>query len=328
VVIGIAGHSRAALHRTLAANGRCGSIATGRGKPQVQPCPQCPVSDGRPEKGGLRHCPDCAAALHDPASGQISVVPASSAMKWRRFITRIPCSPPSLELSRILLGENHVTGYPFGRACNGSLWTESSRPTHVAYTRTATEADFQWTAEKCQTRHFHSITSSARARKDSGMVSPSALAIFRLTMRLYLVGDELKQLGFVEGKNLSIVPGGFASFTQPYQPSPIWQSGRPAHCPFRGLLGVHSRYGLHTRAVTVYRDSLSEGVSHFVSSIAAPVASGWCVRRVGFAPTGKAPSFHGARHEQTQTEALFEIGVVSSLNEKPKQHAGVSYLRG
>src|SRR5262249_39258825 len=36
-------------------------------------------------------------------------------------------------------------------------------------------------------------------------------------------------------------------------------SGRPAHCPFRGLLGVHSRYGLHTRAVTVYRDTLPEG---------------------------------------------------------------------
>ena len=32
---------------------RFGSIATGRGKLQVQPCPQCPVSDGRPEKGGL-----------------------------------------------------------------------------------------------------------------------------------------------------------------------------------------------------------------------------------------------------------------------------------
>jgi hypothetical protein len=27
-----------------------GSIATGRGKLQVQPCPQCPVSDGRPKR--------------------------------------------------------------------------------------------------------------------------------------------------------------------------------------------------------------------------------------------------------------------------------------
>jgi len=44
--------------------------------------------------------------------------------------------------------------------------------------------------------------------------------------------------------------------------------------------------GLHTRAVTVFRDTLSEGFSHFVTSIAAPVASGWSVRRVGFAPTG------------------------------------------
>src|SRR5262245_11977952 len=79
----------------------------------------------------------------------------------------------------------------------------------------------------------------------------------------------------------------FAHSPQPCQPSPIWRSGRPAHRPFRGLLGVHSRYVLHTRAVTVFRDTLSERFSHFVSSIAAPVASGWSDRRVGFAPTGK-----------------------------------------
>ena len=35
---------------------------------------------------------------------------------------------------------------------------------------------------------------------------------------------------------------------------------------FEGLLGVHSRYGLHTRAVTVYRDTLTGGFSHFVTS--------------------------------------------------------------
>src|SRR6202162_5849584 len=76
-------------------------------------------------------------------------------------------------------------------------------------------------------------------------------------------------------------------FAQPCQPSPIWQSGRPAHCPFRGLLGVYSRYGLHTRAVTVFRDTLSEGFSYFVTSIAASVASGSSGCRVGLAPTGK-----------------------------------------
>src|ERR1700733_10943176 len=41
-----------------------------------------------------------------------------------------------------------------------------------------------------------------------------------------------------------------AQLDQPFQPSPIWQSGRPTHLPFRGLLDVHSRCGLHTRAVT------------------------------------------------------------------------------
>src|SRR5215475_9711622 len=45
-----------------------------------------------------------------------------------------------------------------------------------------------------------------------------------------------------------------AHLTQLYKPSPIPLSGRPAHRPFRGLLGVHPRCGLHTRAVTVYRD--------------------------------------------------------------------------
>src|SRR6202790_3059622 len=83
----------------------------------------------------------------------------------------------------------------------------------------------------------------------------------------------------------------FAHFTQPNQPSPIWPSGRPAHRPFRGLLGVHSRYGLHTRAVTVFRDTLSEGFSHFVTSMTAPVASGWSGCRAGLAPTGKRRLF-------------------------------------
>src|SRR6266853_5333305 len=66
-----------------------------------------------------------------------------------------------------------------------------------------------------------------------------------------------------------------AHLTQPCQPSPEGSPGRPAHRPFRGLLGVHSRCGLHTRAVTVFRDPLSEGFRHIVTSMPAPVASGW-----------------------------------------------------
>jgi hypothetical protein len=77
------------------------------------------------------------------------------------------------------------------------------------------------------------------------------------------------------------------SSTQSWQPSPVWQPGRPAHRPFRGLLGVHSRCGLHTRAATKSWLALPEGFSHFVTSMTAPVASGWSVRRVGFTPTEK-----------------------------------------
>jgi len=46
------------------------------------------------------------------------------------------------------------------------------------------------------------------------------------------------------------------SLSQSYQPSPKWPSGRPAQRPLRGLLSVHSRYGLHTRAVTIFCDTL------------------------------------------------------------------------
>jgi hypothetical protein len=63
------------------------------------------------------------------------------------------------------------------------------------------------------------------------------------------------------------------------------------HRPFRGLLGVHSRYGLHTRAVTVFRDSFTEGFNRFVTSTVAPVASGWSICRVGLSPTGKRRLF-------------------------------------
>ncbi len=43
----------------------------------------------------------------------------------------------------------------------------------------------------------------------------------------------------------------------------------------------------------------TEGFSHFVTSMTAPVASGWSDRRVGLAPTGKAPPYHGAHPKRT-----------------------------
>ena len=48
-----------------------------------------------------------------------------------------------------------------------------------------------------------------------------------------------------------------------------------------------TRVSACTLAPSPIRDALSEGFSHFVTSIAAPVASGWSGCRVGLAPTGK-----------------------------------------
>src|SRR5712671_2161816 len=42
-----------------------------------------------------------------------------------------------------------------------------------------------------------------------------------------------------------------------------------------------------TLALSPIRDTHSEGFSQFVASLAAPVASGWSVCRVGLAPPGK-----------------------------------------
>ena len=83
--------------------------------------------------------------------------------------------------------------------------------------------------------------------------------------------------------------------------------GRPAHLSFRGLLGVHSRYGLHTRAVTVYRDTLAEGFSHFVTSVTAPVASGWSGCRMGFAPTGKRRLITAHTHDVTSAPSFAAV---------------------
>jgi hypothetical protein len=43
----------------------------------------------------------------------------------------------------------------------------------------------------------------------------------------------------------------------------------------------------HSRCHRISRHALPEGFSHFVTSMTAPVASGWSICRVGLAPTGK-----------------------------------------
>jgi hypothetical protein len=55
---------------------------------------------------------------------------------------------------------------------------------------------------------------------------------------------------------------------------PIPLLGRLPHYPFRGLLGVHSHYGLSARGVATATLSI-EGFGSIVTSTAAPIATGW-----------------------------------------------------
>jgi hypothetical protein len=54
---------------------------------------------------------------------------------------------------------------------------------------------------------------------------------------------------------------------------------------------------------------ITEGFNDFVTSTVAPVASGWSGCRVGFAPTGKAPPFHGAHPKLTFIGTAFRPAI-------------------
>ena len=79
--------------------------------------------------------------------------------------------------------------------------------------------------------------------------------------------------GAADGRSLARV-------TQPCQPSPVPRPDRPAHRPFRGLLSVHSRCGLHTRTVTVCRNrypkaSDTSSPPCLLRSLPAGAVAGW-----------------------------------------------------
>src|ERR1700675_4248408 len=54
---------------------------------------------------------------------------------------------------------------------------------------------------------------------------------------------------------------------------PVSQAGRLLHHPFRGLLSVHSRYGLHAHQVA-FATLFIEGFSGFVISTTASIVTG------------------------------------------------------
>src|SRR5262245_50154778 len=67
------------------------------------------------------------------------------------------------------------------------------------------------------------------------------------------------------------------------------QKGRRVvlHIDIFEACSAFTRVAACTLALSPIRDTLIEGFSHFVTSMTAPIASGWSVCRVGLAPTGK-----------------------------------------
>ena len=68
--------------------------------------------------------------------------------------------------------------------------------------------------------------------------------------------------------------GAIARLAQHMAAFPVTQAGRPLHYPFRGLLSVHSRFGLHARKVT-QGDPLHRSAYNGHSLAIAPIATGW-----------------------------------------------------
>src|SRR3981081_1741744 len=86
-------------------------------------------------------------------------------------------------------------------------------------------------------------------------------------------------------------------------------------------------------ALSPIRDTHSEGFSQFVTSVAAPVASGWSVCRVGFAPTGKrrlvtAHTHCGPRRVCWPHSALIDctVHVVGMLPSVPVDETAVPFM--
>ena len=71
------------------------------------------------------------------------------------------------------------------------------------------------------------------------------------------------------------------------------------HIVLFGACSAFTRVAACTLALSPIRDTLIEGFSHFVTSMTAPIASGWSGLPGGACTHWKAPPLHGARHKRS-----------------------------
>src|SRR3981189_717710 len=82
--------------------------------------------------------------------------------------------------------------------------------------------------------------------------------------------------------------GAYSSLNSPSHFSlPQYGSRVGLHIVLFEACSAFTRVAACTLALSPIRDTLIEGFSHFVTSMTAPIASGWSGCRVGLAPTGK-----------------------------------------
>src|SRR3981189_2164511 len=82
--------------------------------------------------------------------------------------------------------------------------------------------------------------------------------------------------------------GAYSSLNSPSHFSlPRYGSRVGLHIVLFEACSAFTRVAACTLALSPIRDTLIEGFSHFVTSMPAPIASGWSDCRVGLAPTGK-----------------------------------------
>src|SRR5437870_10793255 len=86
----------------------------------------------------------------------------------------------------------------------------------------------------------------------------------------------------------------------------LHRSGLSPHTPCRSP-GALTRVAACTLARSPIRDPLSEGFRHFVSSMPAPVASGWSESPGGACTHWKAPPCHGAPPQQSFLSAIAAV---------------------
>src|SRR6516165_7324145 len=98
------------------------------------------------------------------------------------------------------------------------------------------------------------------------------------------------------------------------------------HIVLFGACSAFTRVAACTLALSPNRDTLIEGFSHFVTSMTAPIASGWSESPGGACTHWKAPPCHGARQLPTSGEPPLTTAVEpsrsSSLSDGSCPHCG------